>query len=469
MDSPPSSQSGVRNMVRQQLLRRRSRMEAKERTKANRAIIKHALAQLRPEWKAVLVYVNMPEEAATVPLIEELLKRGKTVCVPSYNRDKNCYEPSVLQDLKADLEPGHFDILEPKPEARRLRDPQELDAIFLPAVAFDREGNRLGHGYGYFDTICRGTRAFKIGLVYHFQVVERIPTHAGDVPVQMILTEKETITCAARLRKDSSMTKPLTILISGDVVGEPGRRAIRELLPVVRQQHGVDLCIINGENLAGGSGLTTKTYEEMRASGADVVTTGDHVWDNKDILPLIGVDPRLLRAANFPPRAAGRGSVVVQTVAGPKVAVLNLMGRTFMRDVDCPFHVAEREVVALRKETPVIIVDMHAETTSEKIALGRFLDGQVSAVIGTHTHVQTADEQVFPRGTAFLCDAGMTGPHDSILGREIEPVIQRFLTQMPQRFDVARHGIRLCGALIRVDPASGKALSIERVNVPLEE
>jgi metallophosphoesterase (TIGR00282 family) len=178
-------------------------------------------------------------------------------------------------------------------------------------------------------------------------------------------------------------------------------------------------------------------------------------------------EPRLLRAANYPAKAKGRGSVVVETPQGIKVGVLNLMGRTFMKQMDCPFRVGEAEVASLRKKCSVIFVDMHAETTSEKYALGRFLDGSVSAVIGTHTHIQTADEQIFPKGTAFLCDAGMTGPHDSILGREVQPIIERFISQMPQRFDVAKNDIRLKGALIRIDSESGRALEIQRINEPL--
>lgn len=263
------------------------------------------------------------------------------------------------------------------------------------------------------------------------------------------------------------MSKPLTILFSGDVVGEPGRRAIRKLLPKLKEFYRADLCVVNGENSAGGSGITPKIFNDIREAGADVVTSGDHIWDNKEILSIMESEKRLLRPANYPTRAVGFGSVVVETPAG-KVGVLNLMGRTFMKDLDCPFGVADREVALLRAQTPVIFVDMHAETTSEKIAIGRYLDGKVSVVVGTHTHVQTADEQIFPNGTAFLCDAGMTGPHESILGREIKPIIERFLTQMPQRFEVASAGIRFNGMLVRVDPQTGRALHIERVNVPLE-
>ena len=264
------------------------------------------------------------------------------------------------------------------------------------------------------------------------------------------------------------MSETLTILFAGDVVGEPGRRAIHQLLSQTCHQYRVDFCVVNGENAAGGAGITSKTFTELREAGADVVTTSDHVWDNKDVLSFISQESRLLRPANYPPRALGSGNVIVETATGCKVAVLNLMGRSFMKDVDCPFQAAEREVLHLREKTPIIFVDMHAETTSEKIALGRFLDGQVSAVVGTHTHVQTADEHIFPRGTAFLCDAGMTGPHESVLGREIEPVIQKFLTQMPQKMDVAQDRIRLNGAVIQINPQTGLALHIERISIPLE-
>ncbi len=263
------------------------------------------------------------------------------------------------------------------------------------------------------------------------------------------------------------MSQHLTILFAGDVVGEPGRQAIRGLLPKLREQHQADFCVVNGENSAGGAGFTAKTFQELREAGADVVTSGDHVWDHKEVMQIID-DPRLLRPANYPAKASGHGSIVVEGPNGIKLAVLNLIGRTFMKSNECPFQTADLEVARLRAETPIIFVDMHAETTSEKIAMGRYLDGRVSAVVGTHTHVQTADEQIFPGGTAFLCDAGMTGPHESILGREIQPIVQRFLTQMPQRFEVAKGDVRLKGVLLRIDAATGRATEIQRLNVPLE-
>lgn len=264
------------------------------------------------------------------------------------------------------------------------------------------------------------------------------------------------------------MPETLNILFAGDVVGEPGRDAIQKLIPILREKHQIHCCVVNGENSAGGAGVTLKTFQDIRAGGADVVTSGDHIWDNKEVLTFISNEPRLLRPANFPSKAQGVGSAIVESTLGLKVGVINLMGRTYMKNLDCPFLAADREVEKIRKETPVIFVDMHAETTSEKIAIGRYLDGRVSAVIGTHTHVQTADEQIFPYGTAFLCDAGMTGPHESILGREIEPIVQRFLTHMPQKFPVARNDIRLNGAVIRVNPSNGKAVSIERISVRME-
>jgi 2',3'-cyclic-nucleotide 2'-phosphodiesterase len=261
----------------------------------------------------------------------------------------------------------------------------------------------------------------------------------------------------------------LTLLFSGDVVGEPGRRAIRQIVPLLRSCHHVDLCIANGENSAGGAGITPRIFAEIRESGVDVVTTGDHIWDQKEIVPFIDQESRLLRAANYPPSANGKGSVVVETADGIKVGVLNVMGRTFMQpEVDCPFRTTDRELEILRKETPIIFVDFHAETTSETIAFARYLDGRVSAVVGTHSHVQTADEEIFPGGTAFLCDAGMTGPHESVLGREIAPVIERFRTQMPRPFPVAKGNIRFKGVLIKLDPLSGRATHIERLNIPLE-
>ena len=264
------------------------------------------------------------------------------------------------------------------------------------------------------------------------------------------------------------MSKIVTILFSGDVVGEPGRRAITKLLPALRQKYGADLCIVNGENSAGGAGITPKIFTELREGGADVVTTGDHFWDNKEILSILGTESKLLRPANYPERVPGCGHVIVDSSSGIKIAVLNLMGRTFMKNVDCPFRIGANRVEILRHDTPIIFVDIHAETTSEKIALGHFLDGRVSAVIGTHTHVQTADEQIFSHGTAFLCDAGMTGPHESVLGREIAPIIERFLTQTPQRFDVAKHGIRFNGVAVQIDAETGHAKKIERINIPLE-
>ena len=260
------------------------------------------------------------------------------------------------------------------------------------------------------------------------------------------------------------MSEIITILFAGDVVGEPGRRTIKQLIPKLREKYQVDFCVVNGENSAGGAGITPRTYRELRESGVDAVTTGDHVWDNKEVMGMIHTEACLLRAANHPHGVPGFGSVVLTSPKGVKLAVLNLMGRSFIKAMDCPFQAADREVGHLREITPLIFVDVHAETTSEKIALGRFLDGRVTAVVGTHTHVQTADEQIFPGGTAFLCDAGMTGPHESILGREIKPIIERFRTQMPQRFEVAEGDLRLKGVVVRAERTTGKAVSIERVD-----
>ena len=260
------------------------------------------------------------------------------------------------------------------------------------------------------------------------------------------------------------------LLFIGDIVGEPGRRAVKTLVPKLREQHSLDFVIANGENSAGGSGITPRTAEEIFSAGVDVITSGDHLWDQKEVMELLANEKRFVRPLNYPPGTPGCGSAVFElgilnsSLGAPlSVAVLNLQGRTFMPVLENPFHLGPEEIARLRQQTKIIFVDFHAETTSEKIAFARMMDGQVSAVIGTHTHVQTADEQIFPGGTAFLCDAGFTGPQESVLGREIEPVIRRFVTNMPQRFDVARNRIMLHGAVVEIDEASGKALSIVRV------
>jgi len=257
------------------------------------------------------------------------------------------------------------------------------------------------------------------------------------------------------------------ILFIGDIVGEPGRRAVRTLVPLLRLQHRLDAVVANGENSAGGSGITPGTAGEIFSAGVDVITTGDHLWDQKEVSALLETEPRFLRPLNYPPGTLGQGSHLFQLEHKPSFAVVNLQGRVFMPDLDNPFPLVQAEVARLRERTRVILVDFHAEATSEKIALARLIDGQVSAVIGTHTHVQTADEQIFPGGTAFLCDAGFTGPHESVLGREIEPVIRRFLTHVPQRFEVAKHHVLLQGALIDVDEQTGRTRTIQRISEPL--
>jgi hypothetical protein len=257
------------------------------------------------------------------------------------------------------------------------------------------------------------------------------------------------------------------LLFIGDIVGEPGRKAVQALVPALRQRHGLDAVFANGVNSAGGKGITPKMAEELFAGGVDVITSGDHLWDQKEVTVLLEREPRFLRPLNYPAGTPGSGSGIFHLPSGQIWAVLNLQGRVFMDELDNPFALAPAEVARLRERVPIILVDFHAVATSEKIALARMLDGQVSAVIGTHTHVQTADEQIFVGGTAFLCDAGFTGAHDSVLGREIEPVIKRFVTYTPQKFAVAKNRVLLQGAVVEVDNATGRALSIQRISEPL--
>jgi metallophosphoesterase (TIGR00282 family) len=255
----------------------------------------------------------------------------------------------------------------------------------------------------------------------------------------------------------------LRLLFLGDIVGDPGRRGVIESLPWFKHEKGVDFVVVNGENSAAGRGISPKISIDLLRAGAAVITTGDHVWDQRDIAPYITTEPRLLRPINYPPGTIGNGSIVLQTAKG-KVGVINVQGRTFMNTpLENPFLAMEAEVARMREETHIIFVDIHAETTSEKIAMGRFLDGKVSAVVGTHTHTQTADEQIFPCGTAFLCDAGMCGPSESVLGRDIEAIIQRFTTSRPIVYPIARGPVVLQGAIIDIDETTGRAMHIERV------
>jgi metallophosphoesterase (TIGR00282 family) len=265
------------------------------------------------------------------------------------------------------------------------------------------------------------------------------------------------------------------LLFIGDIVGQPGRSAVTSLLPKLREQHALDFVIANGENSAGGSGITPKTAGEIFSAGVDVITAGDHLWDQKEVMELLAGEKRFLRPLNYPAGTPGQGSAIFevqsQKAKGQRpilIAVMNAQGRTFMPPLENPFLLAAEAVKGLREQTKIIFVDFHAEATSEKIAFARMLDGQVSAVVGTHTHVQTADEQVFPGGTAYLTDAGFTGPHESVLGREIEPVLRKFLTGMPQRFEVAKNRVLLHGAVIEIDDATGKALKIQRVSERLD-
>ncbi|HAB16036.1 MAG TPA: TIGR00282 family metallophosphoesterase [Verrucomicrobiota bacterium] len=259
----------------------------------------------------------------------------------------------------------------------------------------------------------------------------------------------------------------MKVLFIGDISGEPGRRAVKICVPALRATHGLTYVVANGENSAGGAGITTATAREILDSGVDVITTGDHVWDHKEVYGLLGAEPRVLRPANYPPNTIGRGTYVATLPGQTPLAVLNLQGRTFMAALNNPFEVARAEVDRLRAVTPAILVDFHAEATSEKIALSWYLDGQVSAIIGTHTHVQTADERILPNGTACLTDAGFTGGHDGVLGREHEPVVQRFLTLLPQKFGVCDRNVQLNGCLVEIDDVSGRARSIQRISEKL--
>jgi 2',3'-cyclic-nucleotide 2'-phosphodiesterase len=257
----------------------------------------------------------------------------------------------------------------------------------------------------------------------------------------------------------------MKILLVGDIVGRPGRELIRKGLKTLVERHGIDLVIANAENSANGFGVTKDIGDTLLEWGVDVMTSGNHIWDKKEALDYIKTEPRLLRPANYPAGTApGKGSYVAQTKDGRAVGVINAMGRVFMVPIDDPFAVVLREVEAVKARTRVIIVDFHAEATSEKVAMGWHLDGKVTAVVGTHTHVQTADERILPNGTAYITDLGMTGPHDSIIGMEVQPSLSRFLTGMSTKFEPAAGNPRLNGVVIEADEKTGRAISITRIS-----
>jgi metallophosphoesterase (TIGR00282 family) len=255
----------------------------------------------------------------------------------------------------------------------------------------------------------------------------------------------------------------MKFIFLGDVVGEPGRDAVRLAIPLLRERYAPDFFVVNGENAAGGNGITPKLAIELMRAGADVVTLGDHAWDQREITPFFASEPRLLRPMNFPAGTPGGGSIVVGG-NGQKLGVINALGRTFMGpQVDNPFLLIDAEIELLKREAACILVDFHAEATSEKIAFGRALDGRATLVVGTHTHVQTADEQIFPGGTAYLTDAGFCGPHESVIGRDIASVVQKYRTLLPNKFYIALEGLQADGIFVEADAATGRALRVERI------
>ncbi len=256
----------------------------------------------------------------------------------------------------------------------------------------------------------------------------------------------------------------MKLLFIGDIVGRPGRDLVRHGLSAIVEHHEIDLVIANAENAAAGFGITREIGDQLLEWGVDVMTSGNHIWDKREALDYIGVEPRLLRPANYPAGVPGRGSYLARTADGQSVGVINVMGRVFMLSIDDPFATVLKEIESLRARTRIIFVDFHAEATSEKLAMGWHLDGKVTAVVGTHTHVQTADERILPKGTAYLTDVGMTGPHDSIIGVEIEPALGRFLTGLPSKFETATANPRLNAVVVDADEQTGRATAITRLS-----
>jgi metallophosphoesterase (TIGR00282 family) len=261
----------------------------------------------------------------------------------------------------------------------------------------------------------------------------------------------------------------MRFLLIGDIVGKPGERIVTRAVPGLRKREGLDLVVANAENAADGSGLSPSIYRKLIAAGVDAITLGDHIYRRSEIAAVLNSESNIIKPANFPTAAPGKGWCLVKAGNGTPVAIISLLGRVFMRPVDCPWQAIDRVLAEIPDEVKVRLVDFHAEATSDKQVMGRYLDGRVTAVLGTHTHVTTADEQIFKLGTAFQCDVGMTGPHESILGRRIDRVTETTITFQPTQFDVAEDDVRLCGTIVEADPATGRATSIRRLVVTAVE
>ncbi len=260
----------------------------------------------------------------------------------------------------------------------------------------------------------------------------------------------------------------MKILFLGDIVGRSGRDAVTYLVPEFKKNGLIDFAVANAENAAGGSGITPEIADELFNGEIDILTSGDHIWRKKEIFQRLAQDPRIIRPANYPEEAPGRGSTIINLNSGVLIGVINLVGRVFMDSADCPFKAATKELSWFSNKTKIILVDFHAEATSEKLALGYYLDGQVTAVLGTHTHVQTADERTLPKGTAYITDLGMTGPQYSVIGRKPESIIQHFLTGLPAKFEMSDEDVELQGVILDIDELSGKARSIKRIREKIE-
>jgi hypothetical protein len=261
----------------------------------------------------------------------------------------------------------------------------------------------------------------------------------------------------------------MRVFFVGDIFGKPGRRLVQEKINGLIHEYRIDFCIANVENAAAGFGATPQIVEELLGCGIDLLTSGNHIWDKRAILPYLAEQPRLLRPLNYPKGVPGIGQFIGETNCGVRVGVINLQGRVFMAPIDCPFTTGLAAVEAMRKQTPIIVIDFHAEATSEKQAFGWYMDGLVSAVVGTHTHVQTADERVLPKGTAYITDLGMTGPHDSVIGSLQNLALERFLLQTPNRLEPATGNLRICGVVLEIEESTGRALSIQRLNLPFTQ
>lgn len=448
----------TKNEVRDVMLEKRLSLSPEEVEEVSKVIQDRCIkSPLWPKKGRIGLYAPVKNEVMTQTIFQKALEAGLHVYFPHVEQGIRFYEV----DGPDDLQRGSWSIPEPKKHCVARKKEHHFDLLIIPGIAFSKDCHRIGYGRGFYDKFISKLiqDSPTIALAYDFQIVDSFPLDEWDEPLSGIMTEKNFL----HPRKMTSQN--LNILYIGDIFGEPGRRAVKHFVPKLIDQHDVHLVLANCENAAKGRGISKRLVGELLESGIDFLTSGNHVFKVHDIYPYLNdSQTRLLRPYNLSRNSPGKGIGIAESKTGVRVGVINIMGRLFMEPgVDLPFDAVDQAILELQQEVDVLVLDMHAETTSEKRAMGWHVDGRVQLDVGTHTHVQTADEEILPQGTAYITDLGMCGPYDSVIGMDKGIILKRFRTALPEKFDIGTNDIRLCGVICEIDVHQKRAVSIKRI------